>query len=292
MGEANRMTRVVLIENHDEAYSLWYNSGVIGRILLNADIHYDMWWIPQNGQITIANYTYPCLKKGMIREVFWVVPDQSWETSSNRKALLRHLREIVKAYPGSKSTFVVENKCVSAVVLGKPLTICSVEGLPPIDEEVLLDLDVDYLMIPYVCYGKGGDKHGAVPWCWPEQQLSRLAARRIRTDLATVAYSVEGGYTPLRWKYLGDELAALLRGEDPAGPLLKGMQRIRQGATAAADRAFDLPEERYREATDLLPDVAAPHHHLAQLYLEMNRIAEARNCYERTGDIGVRSEWH
>ena len=64
-------------------------------------------------------------------------------------------------------------------------------------------------MTPSVSYGEV-DEHGALPWCWPDELVSRLRAKRLRAELATIAYSVEAGYTPLRWKYLGDELALRL----------------------------------------------------------------------------------
>jgi tetratricopeptide (TPR) repeat protein len=278
------MTRVVLMENHDEAYFVWRDAGTKDRILVHVDAHHDMWWIAENSSITIANFICPALREKMVREVFWVVPDQTWDLPRSRKSLFLHLMEITKSYPDSTKAIEVGKKSVSAVVLGKPLTICSVDELPEIHEDVLLDIDVDYLMIPFVSHGQS-DKHGALPWCWPEELLVRLGQRGIRSDLATVSYSVEGGYTPLKWKYLGDELGARLRGADPAGPLLRGMALVHAGAKATVDQDFDLAEIRFREGAEIMPDVAAPHYHLSQLYLDADRVAKAKIHYRRAVTI-------
>ncbi len=268
------------MENHDEAYRVWRNAGVKQRVLIHIDAHHDMWWIQENTPTTIANFICPSLKENMVCEVFWVVPDQTWELSRSRKALLRYLREIVKKYPESRRANQVGNKRISTVIMGKRLTICSADGLPSIDENVLLDIDVDYLVIPYVSYGEA-DAHGALPWRWPDELLSRLGDRGIRSDIRTISYSVDGGYTPLRWKYLGNELAARLSEANPTAPLLQGMRLVREGAVAVYFRDLKTAEKKYREATEVFPDFSASHYHLAHLYAEMNRIAEAREHYGR-----------
>src|SRR5580765_3403265 len=112
------MPRVFLMENHDEAYSVWRDAEAKNRILMHVDAHHDMWWVPENASMTIANFICPGLQEEMVREVFWVVPDQTWELSRSRKAVFQHLREITKWYPGSMNAIQVSKRRVSAVVLG------------------------------------------------------------------------------------------------------------------------------------------------------------------------------
>ena len=274
------MARVFLMENHDEAYRVWRDQGVKKKILIHIDAHHDMWWIPEKTPTTIANFICPSLREDMVREVFWVVPDQTWELPRSRKAVLRHLGEIAAKYPESRRTTRIGDRQISAVIFGKPVTVCSVDSLPPIDEGVILDIDVDYLVIPYVSYGEG-DKYGVLPWRWPEELVAGLRARDIRADLVTIAYSVEGGYTPLKWKYLGNELAELLRQSQSTGSILRGMRLIREGAVAANYGDFDLAEEKYHEATEVLPDFAASHYHLAHLYIDMNRVEDGKRSYRQ-----------
>jgi hypothetical protein len=144
-------------------------------------------------------------------------------------------------------------------------------SLPRIDEDVLLDIDTDYLVIPRVTYGKS-DEHGALPWCWPEQLVARLTPCRLRADLATIAYSVEEGYTPLKWKYLGDEVVARLRQPIPPSD---GYDLMRKASVAAEKGDTVAAEEKYRQAIRLLPGSAAPHFHLAHLYAKLGRTEEA-----------------
>src|SRR5262249_44075429 len=217
--------RVILMENHDAAYHVWREARVCQRILVHIDAHHDMWCVKDGTPITIANFIAPALKEDLIREVFWVVPDDSWQTTRTRRPILRHVRAIVKGYPRPSRCLRADDHKISAVVAGKPLHILPLRHLPRIEEKVLLDIDVDYLVIPRVSHGEN-DRHAPVPWCWPDELLTRLAELGLRSDLATVVYSVEGGYTPLQWKYLGDELALRLLRSGSEESAVRGMSLL------------------------------------------------------------------
>lgn len=274
------MGGVFVMENHDEAYRVWRQAGVRRRVLVHIDAHHDMWWKSDATPVHIANFLCPALREDLVRELYWVVPDASWQTPRARRAILRHLREITKDYPGRRQPVRLDGNQASTQVLGKPLRVCSLPSLPRLAEPVLLDIDVDFLVIPHVSHGVY-DRPGALPWCWPEDLLARLNERDLHTDLVTLAYSVEGGYTPLGWKYLGDELALRLRQPGSAGPPLQGMERLRAAAVAAHRGDQAAAEAHCREAGSLLPDSAAPDWHLAQLYARTDRLADARACYRR-----------
>ena len=92
---------VFVMENHDEAYRIWRDAGVRQATLVHVDAHHDMWWNPEPNSLTIADFICPALKDDLIRQVFWVVPDRTWERRKSRKAVLRHLREVVAGYPGT-----------------------------------------------------------------------------------------------------------------------------------------------------------------------------------------------
>ena len=82
--------RVFLCENHDEAYTVWRDLGVRNRILVHIDAHHDMYgqWPAADGsrpQITIANYIYPAVEEGAVREVVWVVPDRTLASRARRR---------------------------------------------------------------------------------------------------------------------------------------------------------------------------------------------------------------
>jgi tetratricopeptide (TPR) repeat protein len=274
------MTRVSLFEKHDAAYAIWRRAGAKDRVLVHVDAHHDMWWIPEDVPTSIGDFICPSLKSGIVRQIFWVVPDRTWELRTSRKGVVEHVRRLTRTYPDSRMV-ARGNRSVSALVLGRPLTVCAVDGLPALNEDVLLDVDVDYFVIPHVTYGER-DAQASLPWCWPDQLLARLDERGVRSDIATIAYSVEGGYTPLKWKYLGDEVAERLTSGNPRGAsLLRAMELIRAGALAAAAGDRDVAERTYLESVDVLPDFAASHYHLALLCLEMDRVVDARQHYAR-----------
>jgi len=255
----------------------------VDRILVHVDAHHDMWWVPPEQNVTIANFISPALREGIFREIYWVVPDRSWESAGNRRHIFHHLTHIQRDFPGSPARIEITRDHISTTLLGRPLRICSVEGLPKFEETVLLDLDVDYLILPRVTYGPG-DSHPALPWRWPEDLIAVLNSRGVRSELVTIAYSVEGGYTPLYWKYLGDELEVRLETPEPT-QVLRGMDYMRAGAEAAARGDYAIAEQGYREASALLPDLAAPLWHLAFLYLDCGRGDEGREMYRRAIEL-------
>jgi len=148
------------------------------------------------------------------------------------------------------------------------------------DENTLLDIDVDFLVISRVTYGEQ-DKLGTFPWAWPDELVDRLRGCQIRSDLVTISYSVEGGFTPLKWKYLGDELKQRLIQPNDGGRILQGMRLIREAALAAHQSHQMAAEKMYLEAKDLLPNSAAPCWHLAHLYTEMDRIEKGQKFYRQ-----------
>lgn len=264
---------VFLMENHDQAYHIWRDAGVKEKILVHIDAHHDMWWIDDNRSLTIANFICPAIKEGIVREVYWVVPDRTWDGRAGRSAVWGHLKRILKGYP-SAAVLSRERHRLNAELAGTPLSVCSLDALPMFTEDVLLDVDADYLVIPYVSHRRG-DRHNDLPWCWPEQLVERLRRCNLRTDLATIAYSVEGGYTPLKWKYLGDEIAFRL-GNPRGSDSLERYELIRAAALAESQGDVGCAEDCFRRAGAS----SAACLHLSYLLVDKD-LSEARSCYQR-----------
>jgi tetratricopeptide (TPR) repeat protein len=277
---AGPTVRVCLMENHDEAFYIWRDAGAKQRVLVHIDAHHDMWWIEDKATITIANFICPALKQDLVREVVWVAPDETFASAKSRKPLLTHLSGILKEYPVTSRSLVMEGDRIAASVLGKNLTVCPLRSMRAFSESVLLDIDVDYLLIPRVSYGES-DRHAPLPWCWPGELVRQLGG--ISSDLVTVVYSVQGGYTPLQWKYLGDELVMRLK-NSPADSL-EGMDRMREGAEAELRGETTQSESQYRRAMDLLPGSAAPPHRLARLLVGAGRPEEGRGFYRQALEL-------
>lgn len=150
--------------------------------------------------------------------------------------------------------------------------------LPEIQESVLLDIDIDFLVIPKVSHRKT-DEHSEVPWCWPEDLLAALRARQVRTSLVTIAYSVEGGYTPLKWKFLGDELLLRLREAQGTSQELTFYTALQRASTLAANLDSSA-EQEFRRAVELIPENAAGHANLALYLFEQGHTEAAHAEYQ------------
>jgi tetratricopeptide (TPR) repeat protein len=248
-----------------------------------------MWWTDGRHSLSIANFICPALKENIVREMYWVVPDDTWSTAAGRTTLGRHVRRIRERYPGGPAPVRWEERRVRTTVMGRSLIVCAVDSLPSLDERVLLDIDTDYLVIPRVSYGEW-DTHSPLPWRWPSELVAMLHARSIRTDFVTIAFSVEGGYTPMQWKYLGRELAARL--EFPDGDArLEPYERMREGAVAAHSGDHVRAETAFRHVGDRLG--AASDFCLAYVLAAQGQVEEARRCYDRalTRDPSYRSAY-
>jgi tetratricopeptide (TPR) repeat protein len=267
-----------LMENHDEAYRVWSRMGVRDRVLVHIDAHDDVVWAADDAAINIASFICPAIKEGMVREVFWVVPDETWATPKRIRCVMQRLKRVMKRYPGKQLPPTLGKNQISLSILGKPVRVCPLGLLPPLGEAVLLDIDVDYLVIPQAC--QGSDQHTAIPWRWPDDLVAQLQAAGLSSDLITIAYSVEGGYTPLKWKYLGDELALRLDGGNQHQPEIRGLELIRQAFLAVHRGDEPGAEELYLEARELLPQCAAPAFHLANLYAERGEEQKAQEFYQ------------
>lgn len=275
---AEAIERVFLFENHDRAFQIWREAKVQDQVLLHIDAHHDMWWAKKDSEITIANFISPAMRDGLLREVIWVVPDGSWTSRQARQKIVAHLRRMRRQHPGHRQRIEIFENSISLVLNGKRLTVYPLSLLPALHEPVLLDIDTDFLVIPRVAH-KGIDEHGELPWCWPEDLIAALRARQVRTSLVTIAYSVEGGYTPLKWKYLGEELLSRLRKPDEHLPEAHYHAALRRATTLAARREGSA-EDGFHRAIELNPESAAAHVNLAFYLLEQKRAEAAREEYQ------------
>ena len=262
--------RVFSIEDHDAAYDVWKAEGVRGRVLVHVDGHLDFAWMagdaagellaarsseeldqllaqgkvwtlddrPPRQRITIANFVYPAMRDGLVSQFVWVMPDPFWNCPRVRRFVRRGLERKLRSRSDEVGPFRVSPNGITFTVMGHPVTVCTLATLPRFTEPVLLDIDVDYLLTRTPA-GQPPYFHTppAPPWLWPSGFVERLRTAEIRTDLVTIAASVEGGFTPLRYKYFSDLLGRALR--DPSRPL-------------SDDPPAGSAAEAFREATDAL----------------------------------------
>jgi arginase family enzyme len=90
--------RVVLMENHDQAYHAWRDAGSKNKVLVHIDAHHDMSWTDSVESMTIANFISQALKNDLVRETFWIVPDATWRTEQGRQAIRKHVTRAIAGY--------------------------------------------------------------------------------------------------------------------------------------------------------------------------------------------------
>lgn len=236
---------IVLMENHNLAFSVWQREKTRNRILIHIDAHLDFGWIPdkklykillsnslceenppsgrkplwyQEEQeimktVNTGNYLYPALKDGVIRELYWVVPDKIWDMPEEWAIIKKIFQQILEKHPQEKAARILsgENSIVTTIC-GRKFTACKLVNLPKITESVLLDIDLDFFIVNSRLKEVASiTTVNKKPWMWPNELITILKNKKIKTDYVTISYSVAEGFTPLKYKYLGDQIANLLR---------------------------------------------------------------------------------
>ena len=284
------------MEDHDGSYDVWKESGVRDRVLVHFDGHLDFDWIadrsprellaarssedlnrllaqvtdwnlderPPRDLIHLGNFICPAIREGMVREFFWVIPDPFWTDPAASRFVHQMLSRLVRRRPAESAPVTRTETGFHLALMGCPVTVCALDHLPSFEEPVLLDIDVDYLVtsrplglgaVPYFERAPGA-------WMGPSEFLRRLQERLIPADRITIAYSVQEGYTPLRYKFFGDRLAeafARLAGEcsdlpDPGSAAGK----YRQALEALARGDLPLAGLRWKEMADQDPSYRTP----------------------------------
>jgi Tfp pilus assembly protein PilF len=233
---------IVVMEDHDKAYYAWKEHHVCARTLVHVDAHIDFGWVPEidfgeigadsrsfsglsRGRlllnpflksrvkmVNIGNYICPAIREGMVNKFYWVVPDESWASGRGKKHIMKQLQQLlkIKTYSGGK---IEQHKDhIRCRIMKTDLIVCSLGNLERIEESVLLDIDVDFMLTKHIWDDLNPERF---PWIFPEELYEKIGSKISNIDVLTIAYSVEGGFTPLKFKYLGVELQSLFKGDKP-----------------------------------------------------------------------------
>lgn len=263
---------IYLIENHDEALNVWHQAEVFNRSVLHLDAHHDMRWSDQVEKLNIGNYLCHALQSNCAQEVVWVVPpDEGWSHRRTRRLLKRQLLKLVRKYPGSNSIISESRSQVSVELIDRSVIACPLSSIPHRDGHVLLDIDVDYLLVPL----------SYKPWIWPEELVDHLNSQGVQYDIATVCLSVRGGYVPLLWRHLGKEVVACLAGET----LSKGALHRRRAILDLIDGNLQKADEHAKQSLVYDSNDAATLYCCSRIALAAERTDEATEFYLRTIEI-------
>lgn len=305
-----RDATIVMMEDHDKAFHAWREARLQSRILVHLDPHIDFGWIldenpremlnasswlevesllrrptlwnfqgrPMENGIHIGNYIYPAMKEKIVRAFYWVVPDGMMQTQRDKKEVCRFFLNLKQVFPERVENLYRGANSVGCLLDGVPTVACALENLPPFSENVLLDIDTDYFIIPrFKKSYPHFDPDATQPWLRPENLVEKLRAKKIRSDFITIAYSVDGGYTPLEYKHLGDELKNCLQQthEERRAPLHFAQARLCQ-----AQGDMETARRHYLEAIREDPAYASAWNNFGPVYLSLKKWGKSLEAFQ------------
>src|SRR5256712_3843130 len=306
---------ICVVEDHDEAYHAWKKAGFENKILVHFDAHIDFAWIApttetllekpslsemlstlhrtpfwrlsektEEERTHLGNYIHQAIRANIAREFVWVYPDDPDLTNQTR-AVRSTLETIAAAAPElfrltqASDAGYFEGRIYGRRFLAIPYS--SYQAYVP-EEEVLLDIDLDFFIIQslYSRHYPYADVRTPCFWLSPAEFVADLRASGLRYKFVTLAYSVEEGYTPLRLKFLGVELAKRL------------LRSLSEDEECRFEALRDLfrpstrkdPESAVRRLEELIkvhPNDAALRFNLAMLLLEGKDIPGAAAQYRK-----------
>jgi len=306
------MNSVFLVEDHDEVLKIWRKENIKGLGLVHLDAHMDFGFHSAkplekviktakslkglksrleyslsflhyekdfDKQTNIGNYIGPAMEGGIVNDFYWVVPGSIKEFRESIKIIKGILKKLSRqdSLNFSRKSYVVsrksENGIISTELFGRKFIICILEKLPIIKQPVLLDIDTDFLVFDSILAADNTKDIGKrKPWILPKDLIEILKQKIKGPLVTTIAYSVNGGYTPIKYKHLGDEIAYRY------AP--KAYKKNFENNLRAA-HYFNLfvstnKREFYRKAVRLNPTYRAQDNNYGPLYLSLRKFSSAR----------------
>src|SRR2546428_2837487 len=306
---------ICMVEDHDEAYHAWKKAGFENMILLHFDAHIDFAWIAptpdtlleqprladvfstlhrtpfwrlseqtEEERTHLGNYIHQAIRANIVREFIWVYPEDP-DQAEQARAVRSTLESLAAVAPQLFQLFrPTDTGCFEGRIYGKRFLAIpySAFSMQAFEEAVLLDIALDFFIIRslYSRHSPYADLRTPSFWLSPAEFVARLHASGLRYEFVTLAYSVEEGYTPLRLKFLGMELAKrLLRSlseeEELHFEALKDL--FRPSASGEPESTL----RRLEEWIKVHPNDAALRFNLAMLLLERNDIPRAVTQYRK-----------
>ncbi len=238
------MQKISLVEDHHQVLNIWRERKFKNCTLIHIDAHIDFDFyralpLPQvvaeakniddlktkfirslryrkykkdfESQLNIGNFIYSAMRENIVRCFYWILPGDKKEF----KDCYGFLRNMVKALKSqdpfedkeiNESTESLKTRLYDNYLEATVLFHCK-----KINKPVLLDIDLDYLLfssIKSAALTEGGETRS--PWMYPDALARLIKEKFTNVVYTTIAYSVNGGFTPIEYKFLGDELSLRL----------------------------------------------------------------------------------
>jgi len=313
---------IFLIEDHDEALKIWRRHRISGLDLVHVDSHMDFGYYPAkplkqvfkeaksvkelkenmeysiafssyssdfDKQIYIGNYIYPAMQQEIVNNFYWVVPGGKKEFRESGKLLKTIIKSLIKKSFGVSEEFCQLNEgYISIDKQGRKFIICTLEKLPLLKQEVLLDIDVDFLVINSLLKAdKIVDIGKRNQWISARDLADKLKKKVINRKITTIAYSVNGGYTPIKYRHLGDELAYYFSPEAFRGRWMRSF---------LAANEFNLfctnsKGKHYKKALKFNSAYGTAYNNYGHLYLIAGKLLEAKGEFFKIADVDPKNPY-
>jgi len=261
--------KALIFEEHSSVLPLWWEGRVKPRTVVYLDAHLDLqhisaeriarlegcrtveqvralekpyFLLPDDGySYSLEDFLYPASQLGLIERLIWVAPPHV-RTAYSAHAV-GQLQQMDGVRPedlyGFKKT---DGGWIEGRILGLDMVVCDYRHLEQIalPEDSLIDIDIDYFItVP-----------GDIAWVNPKEVFDFLHRLPLATEFVTLSRSVDSGFTPLRFRFIADYLAALWedRRDEEAhyARLFEYEARLRSGERQAAASDLRRELERYQ----------------------------------------------
>lgn len=224
---------VLIFEEHSSSLAHWWKEGTHRRTVVYLDAHLDLQFIstdrmrrlegctsadgiealrkphhlcPDRGySYSLENFLYPASRMGLIDRLVWVAPPHVPTEYSHHNfdrlcqmdgIQFEELRRFKKGVGG----------WIEGRMLGLDVVICDYRQLEqiPLPSDSLIDIDIDYFV----------ELPGDAVWVDPMVVFTVLRQLLPVPPFVSISRSVESGFTPLRYRFLADYLAALWEGRE------------------------------------------------------------------------------
>jgi len=307
---------IFIIEDHDEALEIWRGQCLPKRIdLVHIDAHVDFEFYPaktktqvidqakdvrhlkrelekfllyqkfqQNfeKQLNIGNYVYPAMCEKIIKNFYWVVPGDNSDFRKSLDLLKKMLKDFSRRAANTGERIETGEGFIKTNILGNNFFIFTLNKLPTLKQSVLLDIDLDFLLIKNLNEAEFLDKtKERTPWIRCREFIKLLKQKIEQPKVITIAYSTNGGFTPITYRYMADEIAYLLN------PYIF---KKRYADSIKASYFFQLfkrtgNKEYYNKAFNLDSFYRSAYNNLGHFYLSMGRTKEAYAEFNKIREV-------
>lgn len=209
---------MLLVRNHHEVLPFWNKRR--DMTVLHFDAHLDYHW-DKTDPVSLANFVRTSMEHGSVREFIWITPDEYFASSS----VVRRLESFLKTrlfHPSKRAEIKRTNIGLHAVVGGIPVVCLPFSNLSKLrlQTPLLVDVDLDFFFITNFRH-PFPDSFG--PSIWLDDFFPALTSLPD-PDVVTISESIDGCYTDVQWRPLGQILLDAFSGHawrDAATALLQ-----------------------------------------------------------------------